>query len=73
MLGARFLGAAAMEILVLAIQLLSFALVLFGAWLCVGCVHREREEANGRLPSKTPTVASAPEPAESDLHHGKPA
>ena len=67
-MGARFLGAAAMETLVLAIQVLSFALLLFGAWLCASFVHGEQAD------SKTANAASVPaEEPESDLHHGTPA
>ena len=67
-MAARFLGAAAMEILVLAIQLLSFGLLLFGAWLCLWFVHHEQEDPK----TSNATSAQAEEP-ESDLHHGTPA
>ena len=70
---------AAMEILVLTMQLLSFALLLYGAGLCVWFVHREWQEAELQrqvdVQPKPASAATAPveQPPESDLHHGTPA
>ena len=65
-----------MEILVLAIQVLSFALVVFGACLCIGYVQREREDAEAQrqkqLPPRIPD-APAELPSSSDVEHGTPA
>ena len=68
-----------MEILVLTMQLLSFALLLYGAGLCVWCVHREWQEAElqrqGGAQPKPARAVTVPveQPPESDLHHGTPA
>ena len=66
-----------MEVLVLVVQLLSLALVIFGAWLCVGFVQREREDAEAQrqkqLPPTIPENAPAELPPSSDVGHGTPA